>query len=41
MTAGTWGHVVRWMPPLVVEDAEIDEALGAFGAALAATRTDA
>ena len=28
---------MRWMPPLVVSAAEIDEALGAFGAALKAT----
>jgi 4-aminobutyrate aminotransferase len=34
MTAGTDGTVLRWMPPLVVSAAEIDEALGAFAAAL-------
>ena len=38
MTAGTAGpRSLRWMPPLVVSAAEIDEALGAFGAALKAT----
>jgi 4-aminobutyrate aminotransferase len=37
MNAGTYGNIVRWMPPLVVTAAEIDEALGAFGAALKAT----
>ncbi len=37
MTAGTYGTVVRWMPPLVVTAAEIDEALGAFIAAVKAT----
>jgi len=37
MSAGTYGRVIRWMPPLVVTAAEIDEALGAFGAALKAT----
>ena len=37
MNAGTQGRVVRWMPPLVVSAAEIDEALGVFGAALKAT----
>ena len=37
MTAGTGGNVVRWMPPLVVDDREIALALDAFGAALAAT----
>jgi 4-aminobutyrate aminotransferase len=37
MSAGTYNTVVRWMPPLVVDAAEIDAALGAFGAALKAT----
>jgi 4-aminobutyrate aminotransferase len=37
MSAGTYGTVLRWMPPLVVAAAEIDEALDAFGAALKAT----
>jgi 4-aminobutyrate aminotransferase len=37
MSAGTYGRVIRWMPPLVVTAAEIDEALGAFAAALKAT----
>lgn len=38
MNAGTLGRAIRWMPPLVVTEAEIDTALGAFDAALAATR---
>ena len=37
MNAGTNGNIVRWMPPLVVSAAEIDEAVGAFGSALKAT----
>jgi 4-aminobutyrate aminotransferase-like enzyme len=37
MNAGTHGKVVRWMPPLVVNAAEIDEAVSAFGNALKAT----
>jgi 4-aminobutyrate aminotransferase len=37
MSAGTDGTVLRWMPPLVVTAAEIDEALQCFGAALKAT----
>src|SRR6478752_3178073 len=37
MNAGTDGNVLRWMPPLVVSEAEIGSALDAFGAALAAT----
>ena len=34
MSAGTDGTVLRWMPPLVVSAAEIDEALAAFADAL-------
>ncbi|MBA3287727.1 MAG: aspartate aminotransferase family protein [Acidimicrobiia bacterium] len=37
MSAGTAGTALRWMPPLVVTAAEIDEALHAFGAAVKAT----
>jgi 4-aminobutyrate aminotransferase len=37
MSAGTDGRALRWMPPLVVSEAEIDEALEAFSAALDAT----
>lgn len=36
MSAGYQGDVIRWMPPLVVTGDEIDEAVGAFGAALRA-----
>jgi len=36
MNAGTDGDIVRWMPPLVVSAAEIDEAVGAFSDALKA-----
>ncbi|PIE31661.1 MAG: aspartate aminotransferase family protein [Ilumatobacter coccineus] len=39
MSAGTNGHVVRWMPPLVVTAEEIDEAVNVFSAALRATET--
>jgi 4-aminobutyrate aminotransferase len=38
MNAGTFGDAIRWMPPLVVTEAEIDQALAAFGKALASTR---
>jgi 4-aminobutyrate aminotransferase-like enzyme len=38
MNAGTFGNVIRWMPPLVVTEAEVDAALAAFAKALAATR---
>jgi 4-aminobutyrate aminotransferase len=37
MSAGTAGHVIRWMPPLVVTSEEIDEGVAAFAAALKAT----
>ncbi len=37
MNAGTYGNVVRWMPPLVVTAAEIDEGVQAFTNALKAT----
>ena len=38
MNAGTFGDAIRWMPPLVVTASEIDQALAAFGKALASTR---
>jgi 4-aminobutyrate aminotransferase len=38
MSAGTYSQVVRFMPPLVVSEAEIDEALSVFEKALEATR---
>jgi 4-aminobutyrate aminotransferase len=37
MNAGTFGRVIRWMPPLVVTEPEIDLALESFAKALAAT----
>ncbi len=37
MSAGTDGAVLRWMPPLVVTAADIDEALQAFAGAVKAT----
>lgn len=37
MSCGTYGNVVRWMPPLVVTPPEIDRGIDAFDAALAAT----
>ncbi|MFZ4584287.1 MAG: aspartate aminotransferase family protein [Acidimicrobiia bacterium] len=36
MTAGTTGAALRWMPPLVVTEDEMSQALAAFGAGLAA-----
>ena len=37
MNAGTYGNVIRWMPPLVVSAGEIEEGLDAFTNALKAT----
>jgi 4-aminobutyrate aminotransferase len=37
MNAGTWGNVIRFMPPLVVTEDEMTEALAAVAAAVAAT----
>lgn len=37
MSCGTYGNVLRWMPPLVVSDVEIGEALATFTRALEAT----
>ena len=39
LTCGTFENVVRWIPPLVVTDAQIDEALATFARALASTAT--
>ncbi|HEX6292570.1 MAG TPA: aminotransferase class III-fold pyridoxal phosphate-dependent enzyme [Herpetosiphonaceae bacterium] len=34
LTCGAYGQVVRWIPPLIVSDEQIDEALRIFGRAL-------
>ena len=34
LTCGTFDNVIRWIPPLVVNDAQIDGALGLFAEAL-------
>jgi 4-aminobutyrate aminotransferase len=36
LTCGTYGNVVRWIPPLVIDDSHLDEALGIFAGALEA-----
>jgi 4-aminobutyrate aminotransferase len=36
LTCGTYGNVIRWIPPLVVNATQIDAALGIFNEALAA-----
>jgi len=38
LTCGTYGNVVRWIPPLIVTQNHIDEALGIFEQALKDTR---
>jgi 4-aminobutyrate aminotransferase len=37
MSCGPYGSTVRWIPPLVVTEAEVDRAIEAFDRALAAT----
>lgn len=38
LSAGTWGQVVRLIPPLVTTEAEVDEALGIMAEALGGAR---
>ena len=35
LTCGPYGNVIRWIPPLIVNQAQLDEALGIFEGALA------
>ena len=37
MNCGTYGNIMRWMPPLVVSESEITQAVDAFDAAMRAT----
>jgi 4-aminobutyrate aminotransferase len=37
MSCGPYGSTVRWIPPLVISDEQVDGALAAFDRALAAT----
>ncbi len=41
LTCGTYGNVIRWIPPLVVSESQIDEALTIFAEALAAAEGEA
>jgi len=34
LTCGTWDNVIRWIPPLIITEKELDEALGIFEGAL-------
>jgi 4-aminobutyrate aminotransferase len=36
LSCGTYGNVIRWIPPLIVDAAQIDRGLEVFGRALAA-----
>ncbi len=38
LTCGPWDNTVRWIPPLIVNESHIKEALGVFEQALQATR---
>ena len=40
LTCGTYDNVIRWIPPLVVTEDEIEEALGIFAGALDKAITD-
>jgi 4-aminobutyrate aminotransferase len=35
LTCGPWDNTIRWMPPLIVSDAQVNKALEVFGQALA------
>ena len=37
LTCGTYDNVIRWIPPLIVTDAQINEALGIFDEAMKLT----
>ena len=39
ITCGTWDNTVRWIPPLTVDEAQIQKALEVFGQALETTLT--
>lgn len=36
LTAGPWDNTIRWIPPLVVTESQMNEALNIFESALAA-----
>ncbi len=36
LTCGTYGNVIRWIPPLIIDDSQLDEALSLFAGALKA-----
>jgi 4-aminobutyrate aminotransferase len=38
LTCGTFDNVIRWIPPLIVSEQQINDALGIFGEALKTTR---
>jgi 4-aminobutyrate aminotransferase len=40
LTCGSYGNIIRWIPPLVVTEAQINEALTIFNEALAESTTD-
>src|SRR5512140_345715 len=40
LTCGTYDNVIRWIPPLIVNEAQIHEALGIFAEALKLTQTE-
>jgi len=38
LTAGPWDNTIRWIPPLVVTESQMNEALNIFESALAAVK---
>ncbi|MBI4772293.1 MAG: aminotransferase class III-fold pyridoxal phosphate-dependent enzyme, partial [Chloroflexi bacterium] len=39
LTCGSYDNTIRWIPPLIVNEAQIKDALGAFEAALEEAKT--
>jgi 4-aminobutyrate aminotransferase len=39
LTCGAYGNVIRWIPPLIVNEAQIDEAVAIFARAVEAVTT--
>lgn len=37
LTCGAYGHVVRWIPPLLIDESQVNESLALFAAALEET----
>jgi 4-aminobutyrate aminotransferase-like enzyme len=40
LTCGTYGNVIRWIPPLIINDDHLDEAWAIFSGALESVLAD-